>query len=94
MKSWKHQDIGFERFKDSEYFGLLFDCGTGKTRTAIKIAEHKEMPTIIIAPKNLCLQWADAIKEHGEKESDIFVFNNKYKNKKSYQKALADFLEL
>lgn len=92
MKSWKHQDVAFDRFKDSDVFALLFDCGTGKTRTAIKIAEHKEMPTIVIAPKNLCLQWKDAIMEHGDKEADIFVFDNKNKKKKSFQKALADFL--
>ena len=93
MKSWKHQDLAFERFKDSEIAALLFDCGTGKTRTAIRIAEHKDMPVIVIAPKNLCLQWRDAIAEHGEKSSDIFVFDNSKKNRKGYAEALDDFIK-
>ena len=93
IKDWKHQDLAIERFSDKEIMGLLFDCGTGKTRTAIKIAENKEMPVIIIAPKTLCLQWEEAIKEHGDKESDIFVFDNVKKKTKKFQKALAEFLK-
>ena len=92
MKSWRHQDIAIERFKDKERIGLLFDCGKGKTRTAIKIAEEKDMPVLVICPKALTVQWADAIHEHGEVESDIFVFSNAKKNTKKFQEDLDAFL--
>jgi superfamily II DNA or RNA helicase len=93
LKSWKHQDIALQRFKDKKKVGLLFDCGTGKTRTAIKIAEEKDMPVIVICPKSLTLQWADAIKEHGDKDADVFVFNNLKKNTVKFKKALDEFLK-
>lgn len=94
IKDWIHQDLAIERFSEKEIMGLLFDCGTGKTRTAIKIAENKEMPVIIIAPKSLCYQWKDAIEEHGEKDSDVFVFDNSKKNTKKFKKALDEFMLL
>jgi superfamily II DNA or RNA helicase len=91
--NWKHQDIALERYKGSEYFGLLFDCGTGKTRTTIKIAEAKELPVLIIAPNNLCKQWKEAIEEHGRGGDTVFVFQNDKKNTKKHQKAFDAFLE-
>ena len=93
MKSWKHQEAAVERFKDKEIAGLLFDCGTGKTRTAIKLAEAKGMPVLIIAPKSLCSQWGEAIAEHSEAfDNDILVFDNAKKNTAKAQRALEDFL--
>ena len=91
--NWKHQDIALDRYKDEEYFGLLFDCGTGKTRTAIKIAEEKDMPVLIIAPKNLCKQWKDAIEEHGRGGDAVFVFQNDKKKTKKHQAAFDSFMK-
>ncbi len=93
IKDWAHQSIAVTRFKTKEFFGLLFDCGTGKTRTAIKIAEEKEMPVLVIAPDNLLTVWEDAIKEHATKETDFFLYNSKKKNTKKYQEAFEQFLE-
>lgn len=93
MKSWKHQELAIERFKDKEIMGLLFDCGTGKTRTAIKIAEEKEMPVLIIAPKNLCNQWKAAIAEHSNYfDNDVFIFDNAKKNTQKFKKELDKFM--
>ena len=41
-KKFKHQELAEERYKDAEYFGLLWDCGTGKTFGSFSIAELKE----------------------------------------------------
>lgn len=56
MKLWAHQTSAVERAKSLNYFGLFFDTGTGKTRTAIEIlnyryAEHgKTLKTLIVTP--------------------------------------------
>jgi len=36
-KPYAHQVEAFERFKDSEFFGLFCDMGTGKSKIAIDI---------------------------------------------------------
>lgn len=95
MKNWKHQDVAIERFTDAEFFGLLFDCGTGKTHTAIEIAKKKKRNNTIVAPKNLMKQWKDALIASGVKEEDIFVYNaQKLKTKKGrayFESFLRDF---
>jgi AAA+ superfamily predicted ATPase len=45
---WSYQEYAVNKYKDREYFGLLFPTGTGKTRTAIAIAEEKDMPVLIM----------------------------------------------
>ena len=94
MPNWKHQDLAVARFKESEYFGLLFDCGTGKTRTAKLIADEKERNNLVVAPKNLRNQWVEALKELGVDEKDIFVYDStKMKTKKgraAFEKFLSD----
>ena len=92
-KLWKHQSYALEKYKDSEYFGLLFPCGTGKTKTAIAIAEAKEKPVLIIAPNALCKQWEDEIKKEGEKEWQTLVCTSKTKNTKKFKEAFAKLIE-
>jgi len=92
--NWLHQDMAIQKFKDKDFFGILFDCGTGKTRTAIKIAEEKNKPVLIIAPKNLVNQWYDAIKEHGECDSEILVVDSAKKNTKRFKERLDAFLKV
>lgn len=76
-----------ERFKDSEYFMLDASCGTGKTLTAIHIAEHKQRPTMVIAPKNLMGTWKEELMADGVKEEDIFIYDASRKDK-DYEKFL------
>ena len=89
MKLWNHQKYAIEKFKDRHFFGLLFDCGLGKTVTAIKIAEAKERPVLIIAPNVLCKQWEDEIKDKKEKDWTTLVCTSKTKNTKRFKEAFA-----
>ena len=92
-KLWKHQQLALAKYKDREYFGLLFPCGTGKTLTAIAIAEEKQMPTLIIAPNALCQQWAESLadKEQTDEDWEVVVCTSKTKKTKKFQR---DFEEL
>lgn len=68
-------------------------CVTHNTTVATRIAQHKDKPTIIIAPDALCNQWKNALIEEGESEGDIFVITSKEKNKKDFKKKYDEFLE-
>lgn len=89
MKLWNHQKYAIEKYKDRPFFGLLFDCGLGKTVTAIKIAEAKERPVLIIAPNVLCKQWAEEIEDKKEKDWTTIVCTSKTKNTKRFKEAFA-----
>lgn len=88
MKLWKHQEYAVEKYKDRKFFGLLFDCGLGKTITTIKIAEEKEKPVLIIAPNALCQQWKEEIEEKGEKDWEVLVCTSKTRKTKKFKEAL------
>lgn len=88
MKLWKHQEYAINKYKDRRFFGLLFDCGLGKTITTIKIAEEKDLPVLIIAPNVLCNQWAEEIEDKGEKDWDVLVCTSKTKNTKKFKEKL------
>ena len=68
MKLWSHQQYAVDKYKDKPFFGLLFDMGLGKSLTAIKIAEAKDKPVLIIAPNALCAQWQEEIDKYKEKD--------------------------
>lgn len=65
----------------------------GKTLTAIKLAEAKGMPVLIIAPNALCEQWEGEIKEKGEKDWEVLVCTSKTKKKKDFQEKLQHLIE-
>lgn len=94
MKLWNHQKYAIEKFKDRPFFGLLFDCGLGKTVTAIKIAEAKERPVLIIAPNVLCKQWAEEIEDKKEKDWTTLVCTSKTKNTKRFKEAFEELKRL
>lgn len=94
MKLWNHQKYAIEKFKDRPFFGLLFDCGLGKTVTAIKIAEAKERPVLIIAPNVLCKQWAEEIEDKKEKDWTTLVCTSKTKNTKKFKEAFEELKRL
>lgn len=89
-KLWKHQQYALDKYKDREYFGLLFPTGTGKTSTAIAIAEAKDMPVLIIAPNALCKQWEEELhkKDNCNKDWEVLVCTSKTKNTKKFKDAL------
>lgn len=88
MKLWNHQQYAVDRYKDRHFFGLLFDMGLGKTLTAIKIAEAKDKPVLIIAPNALCEQWKEEIEKYEEKEWEVAVCTSRTRKTKKFQQAL------
>lgn len=98
-KLWQHQAYAVNKYKDREYFGLLFPTGTGKTLTACRIAEEKDMPVLIIAPNALCKQWADELTNKdeesriSEKDWNVLVCTSKTKNTVKFKKQLEKLCE-
>lgn len=91
LKLWNHQKYAIDKYKGRKFFGLLFDMGLGKTLTAIKLAEEKERPVLIIAPNALCQQWKDEIDKYKEKDWNTLVCTSKTKNTVRFKKALSEF---
>lgn len=91
IKLWKHQKYAIDKYKDRNYFGLLFDMGLGKTVSAIKIAEEKEQPVLVIAPDALCYQWKKEIEENKTKDWDVLVCTSKTKKTKKFKEAFDKF---
>lgn len=60
---YRHQEIALERYRNAKEIPLFFDPGTGKTRTALLIAEAKFNAgqidaVLVIAPNGVHKQWA------------------------------------
>ena len=95
---WKHQSYSVEKYKDAQFFGLLFPTGTGKSLTATRIAEEKDRPVLIIAPNALCKQWANELTDKSEdrittKEWDVLVCSSKTKHTKKFKEAFRKLCE-
>ena len=63
IEPYAHQLEAFHRYKDQDAIPLFFSPGTGKTRTALMIAEYKYMKgdidcILIVAPNGVHSQWA------------------------------------
>ena len=89
-KLWKHQRCAIDKYKDRPFFGLLFSCGLGKTLTAIRIAEEKDRPVLIIAPNALCQQWKDEIEANKEKDWNVLICTSKTRHNKKFKEALEE----
>ena len=97
-KLWSHQAYAINKYKDREYFGLLFDMGLGKTLTATRIAEEKDRPVLIIAPNSLCEQWKEELEDKGEeriteKEWNVLICTSKTRHNKKFEEALEELCE-
>ena len=95
---WAHQKYSYDKYKDRPFFGLLFPTGTGKTLTASRIAEAKDLPVLIIAPNALCKQWADELTDKSEeriteKDWEVVLCTSKTKNTKRFKEALEKICE-
>lgn len=91
----QYQRQAFARFADLSFFCLNFACGLGKTLTAAAIAQHKKMPTMVIAPNSLCEQWRDELIEMGVDPADIFIASapEEHKNPDAYAAKFKEWLE-
>lgn len=92
-KLWNHQKYAIDKYKGKKFFGLLFDMGLGKTLTAIKLAEEKERPVLIIAPNALCQQWKDEIDKYKEKDWNVLICTSKTRHNKKFKEALEELCE-
>ena len=79
--------------KGEEFFMLNCSCGLGKTYTFIEIIRNHPSPKIIIAPKNICNQWKEELKDEGIQEKEIWVFDRPTMTKKPepYKKNFMDW---
>lgn len=93
LKLWNHQKYAIDKYKGRKFFGLLFDMGLGKTLTAIKLAEEKERPVLIIAPNALCQQWKEEIDKYKEKEWNVLICTSKTRHTKKFKEALEELCE-
>lgn len=97
MENTFYQDKAIDRFVDMEGFGLVWPCGVGKTRGAIKIAEAKHKKglidcVLVIAPATLLNTWLHGIKSHAETDSSVFVWNSAKAGTKRFQDAFRRFI--
>lgn len=92
---WQHQKYSVDKYKSEPYFGLLFDMGLGKTLTASRIAEEKDLPVLIIAPNALCEQWQEELTDKSDerittKDWEVLLCSSKTKNTKKFKLALEE----
>lgn len=85
---YEHQLRQFYRHRDSPYFALFNDMGTGKTKISIDIAAHKYLTgqinaVLLIAPNHVHEQW---IKEQFPVHCSIPYRSVVYKSSKTTQK--------
>lgn len=86
---------GFEQCQcimvDSEDHTYITDnvTVTHNTRTAISIAEEKEMPVLIIAPAALCNQWKEALedKKNTNKDWEVVMCTSRTKTTKKFRES-------
>lgn len=97
-KLWNHQKYSIDKYKNDPFFGLLFPTGTGKSLTATRLAEAKDVPVLIIAPNALCKQWAEELTDKSEeritnKDWEVAVCTSKTKNTKRFKADLERLCE-
>lgn len=92
---WKHQLEGIELGKRSPDCALLFEMGTGKTRTALEILrtrmnENKKiLRTLIIGPSAVIYNWKNEIQKYTKIPLDkVFVLDGPVKQRMEKIKAL------
>jgi Superfamily II DNA/RNA helicases, SNF2 family len=94
---YPHQLRFFERFKDSEYFALFMDMGTGKTKVALDIAAHKFLTgqitaMLVIAPNHVHEQWVnEQCPMHLAVPYRPFVWHSSWVGRSYYTNQLREF---
>lgn len=67
-KPYKHQIVATDSFHRVEFFGLLMEMGTGKTKIIIDEICWSEIPrTLIVCPKTVIGTWVRELKKHATK---------------------------
>lgn len=97
-----HQARIFEETKDLQAHALLWEQGTGKTKTAIDTAAHlfmagKLRAVVVLAPKAVAPNWVldelpDHLPDEVAKRSRVFLWETEGAGGKGYQRRLDEFL--
>lgn len=67
--AWHHQKRAFLFARERRGSMLAMDMGTGKTRTAIGLAEHWQVDlTIVLCPASVTLVWPDQLRQHAGRD--------------------------
>lgn len=67
---WQHQQATIDAARDLRSFGLFFEMGAGKTRTAIELLKQKDeqvnyrLKTLILCPLIVCENWKREIERY------------------------------
>ena len=84
---YKHQVVGLDAVHGSEYFGLLMEMGTGKTKIIIdEICWTNTPKVLIVCPKTVIGTWIRELKKHATKP--YFV-----KRLRGHHRGIEDLLE-
>ena len=68
-KPYKHQIVATNSLHGSEYFALLMEMGTGKTKVVIdEICWVSKGRYVVVCPKNVMGQWVKQLREHMTEE--------------------------
>ena len=95
MGDYTWQVEAVKRFTDKRISAIVAACGTGKTRTYIKLALAKGKPTIIIAPKNICAQVESDIYEIAGSDQQVWRYDQttETKNREAYKDEFEQWLD-
>src|SRR5262245_54169407 len=83
LTSFPHQIKVIDRFKDQSVGAILLEMGLGKSRIAIKLAEHKftkgEITAcLILMPKSLLANWLKIENQlHNEQPYNIYSWHSR-----------------
>lgn len=95
MGDYTWQVKAVARHTDDRISAIVAACGTGKTRTGIRLAvakfARKHLPVIVIAPKNLVKQWRDDIHEIAGEGEKVWIYDSG-EARKHPEKYEAEFL--
>lgn len=95
---YQHQLEQYNKHKDSEYFALFDEMGTGKSKIAIDIASYKYEKgdinaVLIIAPNHVHAQWIqEQYPIHCSVPYKSFIWNSAKKNTNIYANMMDDFI--
>ena len=98
FKNYAHQQEAIDKCKDMEYFAIFMEMGTGKTRVAIKIAEHKYAKgdidsILLIGPNHVHTQFVtEQMALHCSIPYKSFVWISSKKGTIAYQNMMDEFL--
>lgn len=80
MGDYTWQTKAVARHTNDRISAIVAACGTGKTRTGIRLAVAKfvarHLPVIVIAPKHLTKQWRDDILEIDGPGEKVWIYDS------------------